>query len=136
MYPPAAFYFQIVFTDLPDDLGTDSGFQSISGLETLFISGGETAFTATYGTLILTRAAKSAKTSPLLRWIFNQLQRKEYKVIPAAQIRLLNEKQESYMQWTVHNLTPKSWKLGELHAEKSAVLTEVIELNYTELLAE
>jgi hypothetical protein len=38
------------------------------------------------------------------------------------------------MYWVVNNVWPRSWKMGELNAERGEVLLETLELNYNKLL--
>ena len=38
------------------------------------------------------------------------------------------------MLWTINNVWPRSWKMGELNAEQGAVLIETLELNYNRLI--
>jgi len=45
-------------------------------------------------------------------------------------ILLLNEKRETMMKWKVIHAWPKSWKFGELNAEKGEILIESLELHY------
>jgi len=47
---------------------------------------------------------------------------------------LLDASLKPYMSWTIRSILAKSWKLGELNAEKTEVLIETIELTYQELL--
>jgi phage tail-like protein len=54
--------------------------------------------------------------------------------IPTVTIKLLNQEHNPLMVWTIDNVWPRSWKMGELNAEQGAVLIETLELNYNSLL--
>jgi len=139
---PLSSNFRIVFRGLDgQDKGQDdSGFQSVTGLEIQVpdqpgnLPANIAASMACPLPLVLTRAAKSYSESPLLRWIFSHFNKKNKQVLPEALIELLDEKQQPYMAWSLRTIRPKSWKLSELHAEKTEILIETIELTYEELL--
>jgi phage tail-like protein len=139
MYPPAAFRFRVLFRELDDPHGEDSHFQSISGLEANMQNDSadqnKTDNLTHTPSLVLTRAVKSQQVSALSRWLFAHFNKnKNAASLPEAHIELLDETNEPYMVWVVRGLHPKSWKLHELHAEKSGVLMETIELYYKEIL--
>ena len=54
--------------------------------------------------------------------------------IPTVHIKLLNEEHQPLMHWTINNVWPRSWKIGELNAERGEVLIETLELNYNYLI--
>jgi len=142
MYPPAGFHFKIVFKGIDDPHQSDSGFQSISGLEaytdkklhqTSEISGSSQDEPG-YSVLVLKRAARNYNESPLLRWIFSHFNKNNLDPLPEAQIELLDDNHNPFMAWTIRHIIPKSWTLSELNAEKSEILIETIELYYRQLL--
>jgi len=58
----------------------------------------------------------------------------EIEVIPTVTIVLLGEDHKPLMKWTANNVWPRSWKIGELNAERGEVLIETLELSYNRLL--
>jgi phage tail-like protein len=144
MYPPLGFHFRIIFKGLPTAAEGEEGFQSINGLEAFItenipdskdgkkISG----FKTSYSPLVLKRGVVSMDESKLSQWIFSCLNKKRPVPLKEATIELLDESHQPFMRWTLRNLLPVSWKLGELNAEKTEVLTETIELKYEKLLFE
>jgi phage tail-like protein len=144
MYPPLGFHFRIIFKGLPSGIDVEEGFQSINGLEAFMsedfpdsLEGKKiTGFKTSYSPLILKRGVMSIKESKFSQWIFSCLNKKRPIPLKEATIELLDEKHEPSMRWTLKNLLPVSWKLSELNAEKTEVLTETIELRYEKLLFE
>jgi phage tail-like protein len=142
MNPPLGFHFRIIFKGLPSGSDGEEGFQSINGLEAFmsedfpYSSEGKktTGYKTSYSPLILKRAVVSIKESKLNQWIFSCLNKKRPVPLKEAIIELLDENHEPSMRWALKNLLPISWKLGELNAEKTEVLTETIELRYEKLL--
>ena len=55
-------------------------------------------------------------------------------MIRTVQINLLDEEHQTLMYWVINNVWPRSWKIGELNAERGEVLLETLELNYNKLL--
>ncbi len=142
MYPPVGFHFKVVFKGLDDPNGEDSHFQSISGLEASIENstadqnnpGDNNTNKIIFAPLILKRAVKNQQVSALSRWLFAHFNKnKEAASLPEATIELLDETNFPYMVWIIRGILPKSWKLHELHAEKSEVLMETIELYYQEI---
>ena len=142
MYPPLGFHFRIIFKGLLTGSDGEEGFQSINGLEAFMsedfpysLEGKKTTgFKTSYSPLVLKRAVVSIEESKLSQWIFSCLNKKRPAPLKEAIIELLDESHEPCMRWTLKNLLPISWKLGELNAEKTEVLTETIELRYEKLL--
>lgn len=136
---PVVFQFQILFQGIsPAD--QDSGFQSINGLEAVWEKtappeGTEqpATYRITHPPLVLKRAVQGINTSGLTQWLSRCLHTKDITVLPEATIQLLSADNKPYMQWTIKNILPKSWKLSELHSQKNEVLIETIELYYEEL---
>ncbi len=142
MYPPVGFHFRILFKGLDPAQFTDIGFQSITGLEA-FINSNETHTfdrqnpapeAVSFSTLVLRRAVVDIKESPLIQWISLWINKEKQVPLKEVYIELLNEEHHPYMRWGITDVRPKSWKLGELNAEKSEVLIETIELSYTKLI--
>jgi phage tail-like protein len=139
MYPPTGFQFRIIFEGLDDPNQADSHFLSISGLEVwMDRQDAQAEFTEPvprvgFSPLLLRRSVRNQHESALTRWIFSHIKEKNGKPLPQAKIELLDDQLRPYMSWTIHQLTPLSWRLGELNAERSEVLIETIELEYKEI---
>ena len=149
---PAPFKFPKKFTgtaqvisDLLTEKPLDICFQSVSGLDSnleteTIREGGENHFEHVvpvrrkYGPLILKRGILRTDESRISKWL--KLAFDHQFVIPfsSVQIRLLNEVHEPLMHWTINNVWPRSWKLGDLNAERGEVLIETLELNYNYLV--
>jgi phage tail-like protein len=139
MHPPTGFQFRILFEGLDDPHQTDMHFQSISGLEVWIDRQDSHAEFAEPGPrvgfspLLLRRSVRNHNESALTRWIFSHIREKNGKPLAQAKIELLDDEFHPYMSWTIRQITPISWRLGELNAEKSEVLIETIELEYKEI---
>jgi phage tail-like protein len=136
---PVAFHFQIIFQGIAF-ADEDGSFQSISGLEAVWekkvpeeITKEPATFVTTHPPLVLKRAVQDLNSSALTKWLSQCLYANDITIIPQATIQLLSNENDPYMVWTIKNIVPKSWKLGELHSEKNEVLIETIELYYQEL---
>jgi phage tail-like protein len=152
-YQSVGFCFSVHFS--PNDTDSvDVKFQSVSGLDSTLETetvkeGGENRFThiiptrRKFGPLTLKRGLLGPKTSVVGDWLkttfegepFDVESRKEdFKVIDTMTIKLLGEDTQPLMVWTITNVWPRSWKIGELNAERGEVLIETLELNYNRLL--
>ena len=140
MYPPVGYHFRVVFKAFPD---IDNNFLCVSGLEaTMEIDPSATSQSKktaqvmpVYSTLLLTRAVEDVGNSSFSKWIFDSLGKRTLNPLDEARIELLDENNAPSLNWTIRQITLKSWKLGELHAQKSEVLLETIELSYRQLAA-
>jgi phage tail-like protein len=141
-YQTVGFYFKVTFNfkGLKNE-PVDARFQSVSGLDVRLDTeeikeGGENRFIhivptrRRYADLILKRGLISPSVSGVLTdWCFKAFE--EMIVVPIdIDVSLLNEKEEPLMTWQIQHARPKSWKIGELNAERSEVLIETIELSY------
>ena len=125
------FHFQVLFNHKSriDDIR----FQSVSGLDSTMETeplkeGGENRYEHAlpvrrkYGPLILKRGTLRLADSPLTKWLKgsfdDDLECEMIEPIESVVISLLNESHQSLMHWTVTNVWPRSWKLGELNAEQ------------------
>ncbi len=152
-YQSVGFHFSVHFS--PNDRDSvDVKFQSVTGLDSTLDTetlkeGGENRFEHViptrrkFGPLVLKRGLLGPKTSAVTDWLkrtfegepFNiQSQNENFKVIDSVTIKLLGEDHQPLMVWTVTNVWPRSWKIGELNAERGEVLIETLELNYNRLL--
>lgn len=138
-YPLPGFSFRVVFK-LED--GSDPGdiaFQSVSGLNVQMQTetikeGGENRFEhvvpvrAKYSDLVLKRGILST-SSKVTRWIKAAMENFEFKPTD-IDVELLNENQETVFVWHLSRAWPKSWKVGDLNAERGEVLIETLEITY------
>lgn len=162
-YQIVGFHFSVHFSPKDTD-SVDIKFQSVSGLDSTIDTetikeGGENRFEHVlptrrkFGPLVLKRGILGPKTSAVTAWLKNtfedqpfELESKKdppvsppetspFKVIETVTIQLLGEDdQQPLMSWTINNVWPRSWKIGELNAERGEVLIETLELNYNRLV--
>lgn len=142
-YQTVNFHFRVSFK--PDDReSVDTRFQSVTGLDSTLETetvkeGGENRFEHViptrrkYGPLTLKRGLLTP-SSYVTSWLKQAFDEEKVEPIPTVDIALLNEKHEPLMYWTINNVWPRSWKIGELNAERGEVLIETLELNYNRLL--
>jgi phage tail-like protein len=147
-YQTVNFLFRVEF-----HLGSDAfdiSFQSVSGLDSSLETetikeGGENRFEHVipvrrkYGPLILKRGLFSPEESKLTEWLKRAFDDEIVEPLETLNITLLNEgkpnqNREPLMYWTINNVWPRSWKMGELNAERGEVLIETLELNYNRLV--
>lgn len=134
------FHFEVSFNGLGRG-HLDGKFQSVSGLEIQFDTetvkeGGENRFEHVIpvrrkvSDLVLKRGIMSiADNSLLTGWLKNAYENNKVRPVD-IDILLLNEEQKPLAKWKVIHAWPKSWKTGELNAEKGEVLIETLELAY------
>jgi phage tail-like protein len=143
IYQTVNFHFKVEFTLNEEDL--DVRFQTVTGLDTTLDTesvkeGGENRFEHViptrrkYSPLVLKRGLLKPADSGLTRWLKQAFDDEEVVPIQIVTIKLLNEEHKPLMLWTINNVWPRSWKIGELNAEQGAVLLETLELNYNRLL--
>lgn len=142
-YQTVNFHFSVSFK--PNDRESiDTRFQSVTGLDSTLDTetvkeGGENRFEHViptrrkYGPLTLKRGLLSPN-SYVTGWLKQAFDEEKVEPIATVDIALLNEKHEPLMYWTINNVWPRSWKVGELNAERGEVLIETLELNYNRLL--
>lgn len=123
----------------------DMRFQSVTGLDATLETetvkeGGENRFEHVmplrrkYGPLTLKRGLLTPSESGLTAWLKKAFDDEEIAPIETVEIKLLNEAHEPLMYWVINNVWPRSWKVGELNAERGEVLLETLELNYNRLI--
>ncbi len=156
-YQTTNFYFRVQFNapagggkasatikKLPSN-AFDIRFQSVSGLDSTldtesFKEGGENRFEHVvpvrrkYGPLTLKRGLLTPGESTLTAWLKQAMDDEFVEPIETMNIFLLNEESQVLMGWVVNNVWPRSWKIGELNAERGEVLIETLELNYNRLI--
>jgi phage tail-like protein len=142
-YQTVNFHFKVEFNLGKDDI--DIRFQSVSGLDSVLDTetvkeGGENRFEHVvpvrrkYGPLVLKRGLIKPSDSGITTWLKKAFDDENVVPLPTVVIKLLNEQHQPLMSWTVNNVWPRSWKIGELNAEQGGVLIETLELNYNRLL--
>lgn len=142
-YQTVNFHFKVEFNLGKEDV--DVRFQSVSGLDSTLDTetlkeGGENRFEHVmpvrrkYGPLTLKRGMIKPSDSGISAWIKKAFDDEEVQPLETVVIKLLNEEHKPLMVWTINNVWPRSWKIGELNAEQGAVLIETLELNYNRLI--
>lgn len=142
-YQTVNFHFKVEFTKNEEDI--DVRFQSVSGLDVSFDTeqvkeGGENRFEHVIplrtkcSPLVLKRGLLKPSDSAMTCWLQKAFNDEEVETIETVTIKLLNEEHKPLMLWTINNVWPRSWKMGELNAEQGAVLIETLELNYNRLI--
>lgn len=142
-YQTVNFLFKVDFNFEKD--GVDVRFQSVTGLDSVLETetikeGGENRFEHVlpvrrkYGPLTLKRGLLKPGDSRLTRWLKQTFDGNLVKPLEIVNVTLLGEDHQALMHWTVNNVWPRSWKVGELNAERGEVLIETLELNYNRLI--
>ena len=141
-YQTVGFHFMVTFHDLPNAKNEDVRFQSVAGLDVQFDTeswkeGGENRFTHELpgrskfsSSLTLKRGLIRPKESGITDWCLAAYV--DLKITPLAllSVELLDPDHNVLVKWDVAHVWPKSWKIGELNAERSEVLIETLEINY------
>ncbi|MCH7413866.1 phage tail protein [Belliella sp. R4-6] len=136
-YPPVSFHFNVEFSGITAQ-EFDMQFQSVSGLTAELdveelAEGGENRFKHTlpvkskYSNLVLKRGI--VIDSKLIDWCKKAIEDFEFKPIDLT-IKLLNEKHEPLLSWSVANAIPVKWEVDEFNAMESKVMMESLELKY------
>jgi phage tail-like protein len=142
-YQTVNFHFKVEFNLGKDKV--DARFQSVSGLDSVLDTesikeGGENRFEHVvpvrrkYGPLILKRGLIRPVDSGITTWLKRAFDDEQVEPLATVVIKLLNEEHQPLLSWTINNVWPRSWKIGELNAEQGGVLIETLELNYNRLL--
>lgn len=137
------FHFKVEFST--NGNAFDIRFQSVSGLDSTIETetvkeGGENRFEHVipvrrkYGPLVLKRGILAVGESDITKWLKQAFDDQDVEPIGTVHIQLLNEAHQTLLQWTINNVWPRSWKIGELNAERGEVLIETLELNYNYLI--
>lgn len=152
-YQHVGFHFSVHFSSSDRD-SVDVRFQSVTGLDaTIDIEtikeGGENRFEHViptrrkFGPLVLKRGLVGPKSSALSSWLKNSFEgepfdkggkSESFLVFDIVIIELLGEDHQPLISWTATNVWPRSWKIGELNAERGEVLIETLELNCNRLV--
>lgn len=138
-YPPAAFYFKVVFEATQE--GEDTSFQEVSGInatiETEEVPEGGELFphrlpkAVKYDNLILKRGIAEI-SSPLVKWCKSVIETDYISPIAPRSLRvfLLDEKKMPRRAWVFANAFPVKWQVGGFNSVKNEVAIETIELTY------
>jgi phage tail-like protein len=144
-YPNVNFHFQVQFPFDPSGVTIDVAFQSVSGLDSTLETepvkeGGENRFTHVvpvrrkYGPLVLKRGLLGPDQSILTNYLMQVFANDVFTPFDTVTIHLLDESHQTLLCWSVNNVWPTSWKIGELNAMQGEVLIETLELNYNQLV--
>jgi len=145
-YQTVNFHFSVEFSVGSKDV--DIRWQSVMGLDSTIDTetvreGGENRFEHVipvrrkYGPLVLKRGLLKPADSALTRWLQDAFEHEIINPLAAVTIKLLNEDHtSSLIYWTISNVWPRSWKLGELNAEQGNIMIETLELNYNRLVTD
>ncbi|MCH7400372.1 phage tail protein [Belliella kenyensis] len=136
-YPPVSFHFKVEFSGLSDQ-ELDMQFQSVSGLNSEIeieevIEGGENRFKhaiplrSKFSNLVLKRGL--VPNSQLIDWCRKAIEDFEFRPIDLT-IKLLNDKHEPLISWSVVNALPVKWSIEDLNAMESKIMIETLELRY------
>ena len=142
LYQTVNFHFSVKFS-LPSDIEkklADISFQSVTGLDTTVETepikeGGENRFEHTIplrirsGPITLKRGLLKPEHSGITKWMKRAFNNVQVQPLKEVVIKLLDENHEPLMVWVATNVWPRSWKMGELNAERGEVLIETLELN-------
>ena len=144
LYQTVNFHFRVDFNFESGDT-VDIRFHSVSGLDSTLETetikeGGENHFEHViplrrrYGPLSLKRGLLKPGDSAVTRWLKSAFDNETISPLSEVVISLLGDDHLVIMKWTVTNVWPRSWKIGELNAERGEVLLETLEINYNRLI--
>ena len=142
LYQTVNFHFSVKFS-LPGDhkvTDDDIKFQSVTGLDTSIETenikeGGENTFEHVIptrvksGPIVLKRGILKPEHSGITTWFKKAVDSLLITPLKEITISLLDEDHQPLMVWVATNVWPRSWKIGELNAERGEVLLETLELN-------
>lgn len=144
-YQTVNFHFRVEFSLPEKKKEYDIRFQSVTGLDSTIETeslkeGGENRYEHVipsrrkYGPLTLKRGLLKPEDSALTDWLKRAFDDEKVEPISEVNIKLLNEAHQPLMYWTINNVWPRSWKVGELNAMQGEILIETLELNYNRLV--
>ncbi len=141
-YQIVGFHFRVTFQGLPNAKKEDIHFQSVSGLDVQIETqplkeGGENRFEHALpgkrkfsSTLTLKRGILRPGESGITDWCLEAFNKLNVIPLKTVLVELLGEDHQPLMKWDLAHVWPKSWKIGELNAERGEVLIETLELHY------
>ncbi|MCK3684992.1 phage tail protein [Maribellus sp. YY47] len=136
-YPPIGFHFSVEFPEISSN-GKDQQFQSVTGLSVDIdteevVEGGENRFKhkipvrTKYPNLVLKRGL--LVDSEVIKWCRDAVENFQFKPTGII-VKLLNEKHEPLVSWSIVHAYPVKWSLVDLNAEESKLAIETLELTY------
>ncbi|MFV0591118.1 MAG: phage tail protein [Draconibacterium sp.] len=136
-YPPIGFHFSVEFSEISAN-GKEQQFQSVTGLSVdidteEIAEGGENRFKhkipvrTKYPNLVLKRGL--LVDSEVIKWCRDAVENFQFKPTGII-VKLLNEKHEPLVSWSIVHAYPVKWSLGDLNAEESKLAIETLELTY------
>ena len=136
-YPPIGFHFMVEFTGISTKQN-DHQFQSVTGLtvdlDTEEIAeGGENRFKhkipvrTKYPNLVLKRGMLI--DSGVIEWCRKALEDFEFQPVNLT-VKLLDEKHEPLISWSIVHAYPVKWDIGGFNAEENKLVIESLELSY------
>ncbi|RIJ46698.1 phage tail protein [Maribellus luteus] len=136
-YPPIGFHFSVEFPEISSS-GNDQQFQSVTGLSVDIdteevAEGGENRFKhkipvrTKYPNLVLKRGL--LVDSEVIKWCRDAVENFQFKPTGII-VKLLNEKHEPLVSWSIVHAYPVKWSLVDLNAEESKLAIETLELTY------
>ncbi len=145
-YPPAAFYFEVVFVGEP---GMDAAFQDVSGIKAEMEfedveEGGENRFkyrlpkSVKHSELVLKRGMAD-KASPLVQWCEDVLLKYKFPIeTKDIEVHLLGYDEKTkdtktISGWSFGNVYPVKWEIDGFKSEENKVAIETISFVYNDL---
>lgn len=136
-YPPIGFHFSVEFPEISSN-SKDQQFQSVTGLSVDIdteevAEGGENRFKhkipvrTKYPNLVLKRGL--LVDSEVIKWCRDAVENFQFKPTGII-VKLLNEKHEPLVSWSIVHAYPVKWSLVDLNAEESKLAIETLELTY------
>lgn len=143
-YPPAAFYFEVIFNG-QKNFG-DNSFQEVSGLEVEveienINEGGEKDIvhrlpkSIKYPKNLILKRGVAGTDSSLVKWCREIFETDFSKPVysKAISVHLLDENGLVLHGWSMSNAIPVKWSIFPFHAMKNEIAIEVIEIKYSNL---
>ncbi|MFV0267279.1 MAG: phage tail protein [Draconibacterium sp.] len=132
-YPPIGFHFSVEFPEISSN-GKDQQFQSVTGLSVDIdteevAEGGENRFKhkipvrTKYPNLVLKRGL--LVDSEVIKWCRDAVENFQFKPTGII-VKLLNEKHEPLVSWSIVHAYPVKWSLVDLNAEESKLAIETL----------
>ncbi len=140
VYPLPAFYFKVVFANLP---GSDTSFQEAHGISSEMDTeeveeGGESRFVhrlprRVKHPLLELKRGIAPISSPLVLWCQSTLESGFSRQISprSANVYLLDETGAPVRSWLFANAYPVKWEVDGFNSTKNEVAIETISLSYT-----
>ena len=143
-FPPAGFYFKVLFTPSGGSTLGETSFKEVSGLTVdtspeEVTEGGLLQYkhklptTFKYANLVLKRGLLIS--SQLRTWVENAVHKFEFEPMLVT-VELLNQFEQkettpkALMTWTFHNAWPVKYEIAQMDASSNEVLIETLELAY------